>query len=310
MKPAQEIAMKKFILVGAAAALLAACATVPQRSERVEQARVEIATLSQDPLAQQAAGRDLEAARISLQQAEVAQQQGRDPVVVDHLGYMALRQAQAGEARVAEAHARQEVARGQADRNNILLAARERDAQNAQLQARSAQAQAQSAQAAAQNAQAQAEIAKNQALDAQSKLADTQQQLADLQAKKTDRGMVLTLGDVLFDTGAATLNPGADLVLGRLATFLNANPQTKIIIEGHTDSRGSDEYNEALSERRAQAVASALMERGVPPDSFRTMGRGKAYPVASNDTPEGRQQNRRVEIVFSDASGQFAQSGT
>jgi outer membrane protein OmpA-like peptidoglycan-associated protein len=303
MRAAQENAMKQVILVGAIASLLAACASVPQRSEQVEQARVEIATLSQDPLAQQAAGRDLEAARTSLQQAEVAQRQGQPPVVVDHLGYLALRHAQAGEARVAEAHARQEVARGQTERNNILLAEREREAQNAQLQA-------QSAQAAAQNAQAQADIAKNQALAAQAKLADTQQQLADLQAKKTDRGMVLTLGDVLFDTGAATLKPGADLVLGRLATFLNANPQTKIIIEGHTDSRGSDEYNEALSERRAQAVATALTERGVSPDSFRTMGRGKAYPVASNDTPEGRQQNRRVEIVFSDASGQFAQSGT
>ena len=302
--------MKKVILIGAAASLLAACASVPPRSEQVEQARVEIATLSQDPLAQQAAGRDLEAARTSLQQAEMARQQGQPPVVVDHLGYLALRHAQAGELRVAETRARQAVARAQEDRNSILLAEREREAQNAQLQAQSAQAQAQSAQAAAQNAQAQAEIAKNQALAAQSKLADTQQQLAYLQAKKTDRGMVLTLGDVLFDTGAATLKPGAALVLGRLATFLNANPQTKIIIEGHTDSRGSDEYNAALSERRAQAVATALTERGVPPDSFRTMGRGKAYPVATNDTPEGRQQNRRVEIVFSDASGQFAQGGT
>jgi OmpA-OmpF porin, OOP family len=81
--------------------------------------------------------------------------------------------------------------------------------------------------------------------------------------------VVVTLGDVLFDTGAATLKPGADLVLARLATFLNANPQTKIIIEGHTDSRGSDEYNAALSERRARAVATALTECGVSPDSFR-----------------------------------------
>jgi outer membrane protein OmpA-like peptidoglycan-associated protein len=159
----------------------------------------------------------------------------------------------------------------------------------------------------AQSAQAQAENARNQAQSAQAQLANAQQQLADLQAKKTDRGMVVTLGDVLFDTGQATLKPGADLVLGRLATYLSANPQTKIMIEGHTDSRGSDEYNEALSERRAQAVADALAMRGIAHDSLRTRGRGKAYPVASNDTPEGRQQNRRVEIVFSNADGQFAQ---
>jgi outer membrane protein OmpA-like peptidoglycan-associated protein len=299
--------MKNVILVGVAASVLAACASVPQRSDQVDQARAEINTLAQEPLAQQAAGRDLAAARQSLQQAEVAQQQHQPPGTVDHLAYLAMRHAQAGEARVSEARARQEVARAQEDRNKILLDSRTREAQNAQAQAQNAQAQAQNSQAEAQNAQAQAEIAKNAALAAQSQLASTQQQLADLQAKKTDRGMVVTLGDVLFDTGQATLKPGADLAIGRLAAFLSSNPQTKIMIEGHTDSRGSDEYNEALSERRAQAVANALSVRGVPQDSLRTMGRGKAYPVASNDTPEGRQQNRRVEIIFSDPAGQFAQ---
>jgi outer membrane protein OmpA-like peptidoglycan-associated protein len=292
--------MKNVILVGVTASLLAACASVPQRSDQVDQARAEIDTLAQEPLAQQAAGRDLAAARQSMQQAEVAQQQHQSPEIVDHLAYLALRHAQAGEARVSEARARQEVARAQEDRNKILLDSRTREAQNAQAQAQSAQAQAQ-------NAQVQADLARNAALAAQSQLASAQQQLADLQAKKTDRGLVVTLGDVLFDTGQATLKPGADLVIGRLAAFLNANPETKIMIEGHTDSRGSDEYNEALSERRAQSVANALSVHGVSQDSFRTMGRGKAYPVASNDTPEGRQQNRRVEIIFSDNSGKFAQ---
>lgn len=307
--------MKRIILVGVAASVLAACASVPQRSDQLEQARAEIDTLAQAPLAQQAAGRDLAAARESLQRAEIAQQHDQPPAIVDHLAYLALRHAQAGEARVSEASARQQVARAQEDRNRILLESRTREAQNdqaqaqnAQAQAQSAQAQAESAQAAAQNAQAQADLAKDATLAAQAQLAATQQQLADLQAKKTDRGMVLTLGDVLFDTGQATLKPGADLVIGRLATFLNANPQTKIMIEGHTDSRGSDAYNEELSEQRARAVADALTARGVSADSVRTLGRGKAYPVASNDTPEGRQQNRRVEIIFSDPSGQFAQA--
>jgi outer membrane protein OmpA-like peptidoglycan-associated protein len=308
MKRVQEIAMKQAILVGVAASLLAACATVPQHSDQLDQARTETDTLAQEPLAQQAAGRDLAAARQSLQQAEVAQQQHQPPAIVDHLAYLAMRHAQAGEARVSEARARQEVARAQEDRNKILLDSRTREAQNAQANAQNAQAQAQNAQAQAQDAQAQAEAAKNAALAAQSQLASAQQQLADLQAKKTDRGLVVTLGDVLFDTGQSSLKPGADLVIGRLAAFLNANPQTKIMIEGHTDSRGSDEYNDALSERRARSVASALSVRGVGQDNLRTMGRGKAFPVASNDTPEGRQQNRRVEIIFSDASGQFAQA--
>jgi outer membrane protein OmpA-like peptidoglycan-associated protein len=271
--------MKKLILAGAGAALIAACASAPQRNEQVEQARAEIQTLSADPLAQQAAAQDLDAARTSLQQAEVALQQKQPPAVVDHLAYLARRHAEAGEARAAAAHSQEQVARAQEERNKIMLDARTRDAQNAQAQAQSAQAQ----------------------------LASAQQQLAELQAKKTDRGMVLTLGDVLFDTGRATLKPGADLTLSRLADYLRANPQTRIIIEGHTDSRGSDEYNKELSQHRAEAVAAQLLSKAIPADSFQTVGMGKSYPVASNDTAEGRQQNRRVEIVFSDQSGRFAQ---
>jgi outer membrane protein OmpA-like peptidoglycan-associated protein len=281
--------MKKLVVVGAVVAILAACASVPQRSEPVEQARAEIQTLSQDSLAQQAAGRDLEAARKSLQDAEMALQQKQPPAVVDHLAYLARRHAEAGEARVSEAHARQEVAQAQDERNKILMDSRTREAMNSQ---------------------AQADAAKNQALSAQQQLANAQQQLADLQAKKTDRGVVVTLGDVLFDTGQATLKPGANLALNRLSTYLSNNPDTKIIIEGHTDSVGSDEYNDALSERRARAVATELESRGITADQIQTLGRGKAYPVATNSTPEGRQQNRRVEIVFSDTSGRFAQGAT
>jgi outer membrane protein OmpA-like peptidoglycan-associated protein len=281
--------MKKLLIVGAVTAALAACAAAPQRSEQVEQARTEIQTLTQDPLAQQSAGKDLEAARKSLQDAEMALQQKQPPAVVDHYAYLAKRHAEAGEARVSEAHSRQEVAQAQDDRNKILMDSRSREAMNAQSQA---------------------DAAKNQAAAAQAQLANAQQQLADLQAKQTDRGVVVTLGDVLFDTGQATLKPGASLALNRLATFLSSNAQTKVLIEGHTDSRGGDDYNIGLSERRARAVATELESRGIPADQVQTLGRGKAYPVASNDTAEGRQQNRRVEIVFSDASGRFAQGSS
>ena len=278
--------MKKLLIVGAVTAALAACASPPQRSEQVEQARTEVQTLSQDPLAQQAAGGDLEAARKSLQQAEMALQQKQPPAVVDHYAYLAKRHAEAGEARAAEAHSRQEIARANDERNQIVMQARNRDAANAQ---------------------ASAEAAKNQAAAAQAQLASAQQQLADLQAKQTDRGVVVTLGDVLFDTGKSTLKPGATSAIGRLSTFLAQNPNTKVLIEGHTDSVGSDDYNIGLSERRARAVATELESRGTPDSQIQTLGRGKDMPVATNGTPEGRQQNRRVEIVFSDASGRFAQ---
>jgi outer membrane protein OmpA-like peptidoglycan-associated protein len=111
----------------------------------------------------------------------------------------------------------------------------------------------------------------------------------------------------LFDTGKATLKPGADLALNRLGEFMRTNPDTRLIVEGHTDSRGSDEYNQQLSQQRAQAVADALANRGITGDRVQAVGRGEAYPVASNDDNAGRQQNRRVEIIFSDPKGQFAQ---
>ena len=167
--------------------------------------------------------------------------------------------------------AKEQVAKGEAERNRVLLEARTQQADVATATAK-----------------------------------DAQRELAELQAKQTDRGMVVTLSDVLFDTGAATLKPGADLALGRVADFMQQNPNTKLIVEGHTDSVGSDTYNEGLSQRRADAVRAALISRGIQSDRVETVGRGEGFPVASNDTQEGRQQNRRVEIIFSDESGTFA----
>ncbi len=281
------------VILATVAAVLGACATTPPRNSDLEAARAQVQMLSAEPLAQQAAAHDLDAARASLNQADAALAQHKPPAVVDHLAYLARRHADAGQARVDEARARQEVARAQEDRNRVLLEARTREAQNAQLQAQNAQLQAQ-------NAQAQAQASQNEAQAAQ-------QQLRDLQAKQTERGMVLTLGDVLFDTNKATLKPGADQRLQRLGTFLQNNPNERVIIEGYTDSTGSEEYNEELSQRRAQAVADALAAQGVPASRYQVVGRGQSLPVATNSTAAGRQQNRRVEIVFSDQSGRFAE---
>ncbi len=285
---------KNAIIFATVASVLGACASMPKTNPELEQARAQVQTLSAEPLAQQAASHDLDAARASLNQADAALAQNKPPAVVNHLAYLAARHADAGQARVDEAQARQEMAKAQDDRNRILLQARSREAQNAQAQAQAAQNQAQAAQQRAQAAQQQLESA--------------QQQLQDMQAKQTQRGMVLTLGDVLFDTNKATLKPGADQRIDRLATFLQKNPNERLIIEGYTDSTGTEEYNQELSQRRAQAVANALAAQGVPASRYQVVGRGQAFPVASNATQAGRQQNRRVEIVFSDQSGRFAEA--
>lgn len=130
-------------------------------------------------------------------------------------------------------------------------------------------------------------------------------QLAELQAKQTDRGTVVTLGDVLFDTGKSELKTGGLRNMQKLAEFLRNNPKRSVSVEGFTDSTGSDSFNQALSERRAHAVRAALIDLGVEPSRIRSQGYGEAYPVANNDTPSGRQLNRRVEVVISDDSGQI-----
>lgn len=283
-----------------AAALLAACATTPPRNDELDRAHSEVQAFVQDPDAERAAGEQLRTSQDTLQRADAAYSNHEPPAQVSHLAYMARKQAQIGEARIDEMRAHDQVARGESERNRILLQARTAQAEQAQQQALQAQRQAQDAQAAAQDANA-------AATQARSQLESAQQQLSALQAQQTERGMVLTLSDVLFDTNEATLKPGAAARLDRLGSFLQANPRTHIIIEGYTDSTGSAAYNEQLSERRAAAVADQLQTRGVARDRVQVIGRGKEYPVATNATSAGRQQNRRVEIIFSDTSGRFAQ---
>ncbi len=211
--------MKHILIVPIAigALWLGGCASTPKNVASLDQARSEVQTLQQDPLVTQAASSELAAARKSLAAAEDAFQHGKSLSTIDHYAYLATQQAQTGEARIAEMRAKEQVAKGEADRNRVLLDARTQEADTATATAKQEQQNAQAARAEAQ---------------------DAQRELADLQAKKTDRGMVVTLSDVLFDTGAATLKPGADLALGRVADFMQKNPDTKLIVEGHTDSVG------------------------------------------------------------------------
>jgi len=122
--------------------------------------------------------------------------------------------------------------------------------------------------------------------------------LSDLQGKMTERGIVLTMGDVLFSFGKADLSAGAVRNLDKLTGFLEKHPDRNVLIEGHTDSIGSDEFNLALSQKRADAVKEVMVGKGIGPDRIVTKGYGKQFPVAGNDTESGRQLNRRVEVVI------------
>ena len=151
----------------------------------------------------------------------------------------------------------------------------------------------------AQVAQADAQNAKAQATQAQAESQRLAAQLESLQASQTPRGIVLTLDDVLFDTGKAQLKSGARRSLDQIAAFLNENPERRVQVEGFTDSQGTNDFNLELSQSRADAVAMAIIQRGIDAQRVRALGYGEEFPVASNTNAGSRQLNRRVEIVVS-----------
>jgi outer membrane protein OmpA-like peptidoglycan-associated protein len=233
----------------------------------------------------------------------------------------AREKAEAEAARV-QALAQQQAAQAEAEKARLAAdqAAREKaeaDAAraNAEVQQAAARDQAAAAQAQAAAAQAEAEAARRAAAQAEADKAALRAQLLSqlntiLQTRDSARGLIVNMSDVLFDTGSYTLKPGAREKLAKISGIVLAHPGLNLQIEGHTDSVGGDEFNQTLSERRAGAVRDFLIDQGVGASTVSARGFGKTQPVATNDTSEGRQRNRRVEIVVNgDAIGKSSASG-
>lgn len=181
------------------------------------------------------------------------------------------------------------------------------EASDALRDTRQAQGEANDALRNTQQAQGEANEALRKTQEAQARAAELEAQLADLSAKKTERGLVITLSDVLFGTDQSRLNTEGMRTAEKLAEVLQQNPQRTVLVEGFTDSTGSTSHNLELSLRRATAVRSALQELGVGRERIAVRGYGETYPVAANNTAQHRQLNRRVEIVLSDADGKIIQ---
>ena len=145
--------------------------------------------------------------------------------------------------------------------------------------------------------------AKAEALAAAEQTRILEAQIAELQATKSERGLVITLGDILFDINKSELRSGAQYTVDKLVAFLTEYPKRTVLIEGFTDSTGTVEYNQQLSERRADAVRKSLVAKGIAPSRLTTRGYGVEFPVAGNETAAGRQRNRRIEVIISDDDG-------
>jgi outer membrane protein OmpA-like peptidoglycan-associated protein len=274
--------MNTKILTGVAIALaIAGCASTPKSNEVLESARSVVQAAEADPNAAKYAAVDLQAAKSDLAVADAAFVRHDDPSIAQP-AYMAAQNARLAQLRGAAKADDARVAAGQAERDRIVLAARTNQVDSANR----------------------AKDAANRATDdAKENAARLQAEVDALKAKPTDRGLVLTLGDVLFETGSATLSSGAARNMDRLVQFLTDHPERLVQIDGFTDSVGTDSFNQDLSQHRADAVRYQLVSRGISSTRIATQGYGKAYPVAGNSESSGRQLNRRVEVVIGEDNG-------
>ena len=271
----------KLIAAISFALAMAACASAPQPNVALENARSAVRSAEADPNVATYAALDMHTARKELDAAEAASA-ARDEKGIDQPAYLAAQTAHLAQLKASAKANDARVAAGKAERDQIQLSARTKEVGSALQKA------------------ANADAARDQA---NQQAAAIQAELDALKAKPTDRGLVLTLGDVLFDTGKADLNPGASRNLDQLVVFLTDHPERRVEIDGYTDNVGTDSFNLSLSERRADTVRNVLVNRGIDSSRIVTRGYGKDFGVASNVDSGGRQLNRRVEIVIGGVDG-------
>lgn len=293
-----------------ALALLVGCSSMPAGNAQVEQARSDLRMAQNDPQTRDLAVIEMKHAGDAVALATAAWNRGDSVEEIEHLAQLARTRVaiaqEVGRQRASEAFVAQSATARDAQRLAARTAeadAAQRGANVAQREAGTAQREAGQAQRAAATAQAQSTAAQSQANAADARSASLEAQLVALNATKTDRGIVIPFGDVLFETNRSDMKSGARRGMERVADFMKQNPKRKALIEGYTDSVGSDSSNQMLSARRADAVRIALVQMGVSDERLTIQGNGGSYPLASNDTAEGRQRNRRVEIVLSDEVG-------
>ena len=298
--PAVASVIGVLVVVGGCAA------SAQQRAARSQLERAQEAYLQaeSDPSVQAYAPVRLAEAQKALQDA----QQAKHSDEMLHLSYIAERKAQIATVTGATGKTEQRTEQLRKETSEVLLQKRDRElkaarsetdtkAREAEQWRRLAEARAKDDDAKGRDARP-TDDAEAKALAAErAKAAALANELANLKAQHTDRGLVLTVGDVLFAPGKAEVGPGAQRSIDKLAEFLRAYPKRNVLIEGHTDNLGNEDFNIKLSQQRADSVRDLLIARGVSPQRIRTKGYGPKFPVVDNDSAAGRQQNRRVEVL-------------
>ncbi len=285
----------------------------------LDQAHSDYRIAQSNPDVGKYAALELKQAGDALAQADAQAAERANADSIDQLAYVARQKIALSEEVAKQKMAEAQVRNANQARDQVRLDQRTNEANAANIRAQQASQVAMLAIDDAARAQANTERAKQQtqvtqvdaanaqrlAQEAQQRSTELEAQLSALAAKKTERGMVITLNDVLFGTDLSRLTSAGEDSAQKLAKILGLNPQRTVLIEGFADSTGSAQYNQKLSERRAMAVQNALQSLGVGRERVEVRGYGESYPVADNDSAQNRQMNRRVEIVLSDETGRI-----
>ncbi|MFA9216766.1 MAG: OmpA family protein [Sphingomonadaceae bacterium] len=288
------------------AVLLAACSTTPTTTSRLDQARADYLAAQTNPTVAANAPLEFKAATDALDKANTAAAKRDSLETIDQLAYLAKQKIAIAQEVSKTKNAEAAAANAARQSDQMRLAERTQEAnqarssaEQARFNAEQAKAQADASRAQADAARMQAEAASSAAATVTARNAALEQQLAELNAKQTERGIIITFSDVLFNVDRAELSADGMRTAQKLADLLAQNPQGVVLVEGFTDSTGSPAHNLELSQRRAEAVRAALLGMGVGRERIATKGYGESYPVAGNDSAGNRQLNRRVEIVLS-----------
>lgn len=285
----------RLIAMAAAALIVTACSAPMTKPEGADNARTKLTQLQSDAQLASRAPVEIKDAEQAVRAAEEPREDGD---LARHLVLIADRKVDTATAMAQSRLLEDQRKTLSEQRETARLDSRTREADRARGDATSARKDASIARADANAARSQTDIARMETEAARQQADELQKQITELNAKATERGLVVTLGDVLFSTGKAELRGGTPSNLAKLAGFLNKYPDRSVIIEGHTDSVGAEDYNLNLSERRAASVKSYLVGQGVASARVTSTGLGEGSPVAGNESATGRQQNRRVEVII------------
>jgi outer membrane protein OmpA-like peptidoglycan-associated protein len=296
------------------AALIGACSSMPKTTSLLDQTRSAYQVAQSNPKVASYAQLEMKQAGDAMERANAAARDDESSAQINQLAYLAKQKIALAEEVATRKSAEADVASAGQERDRMRLALRTKEADQASASAKQSRQDALTAKERAAQAEREAALARDnaaeeqrKALEAKARATSLEAQLADLAAKQTARGLVITLGDVLFGVDKTDLTPDGAATVQKLATILKEHPERSVLIEGFTDSTGSNAYNQDLSERRATSVRGALLDMGVARNRVSMRGYGESYPVAANDTKQNRQLNRRVEIVVSNGEGQIPQ---